>query len=239
MNTFAGEKVLRVGIAWQDGIFMRNADGSYSGYMVEYFAKLAQYANWQYEFVPSDPFSSSLMLQNGEVDLGCYILKTPEREKLYDFPVQSSGVLPLSVVARADNEQLKNSSPFRWRNLKVAFWGKSEPTRVSFEIFVKNNNITYTSKNFEHYEEAIAAVQSGKADVFVHRVVDIPADLCVVRQFDHKPFFTACGKNNPELLKQLEAATQALKLNEQTFLDDLSRKYFKTVKLPEYNRKRV
>ena len=238
-NALAGEKILRVGVAWQDGIFMRNADGSYSGYMVEYFAKLAQYAGWKYEFVPSDPISSSIMLQKGEVDLGSYILKTPQREKLYDFPVQSSGVLPLSVIARADNEELKNNSPFRWSNLKVAFWGKSEPTKVSFAFFARNNAITYTSIDFARYEDAIAAVESGRADVFVHRVVELPPELCVVRQFDYKPFFTVCGKNNPKLLRELEEATQALKVNEPAFLDGLTRKYVKTVKLTDRSRKRI
>lgn len=80
-----GEKrVVRVG--WFSHVPLQmNEDGVYSGYNYDYLQELAEFADWEYEYVETTVAEALSMLQNGEIDLVGGMLYSEERDKVYDF----------------------------------------------------------------------------------------------------------------------------------------------------------
>lgn len=65
-TTFADEqKVIRVGYD-SNSQFIKEHDGHYYGYGVEYLEKMAEYTGWKYEYVRVDSWHDTFdMLRNG------------------------------------------------------------------------------------------------------------------------------------------------------------------------------
>ena len=86
----AEEKVIRIGYD-ENSNFIKESDGNYYGYGVEYLEKIAEYTGWKYEYVKDDSWHNCLeMLRKGEIDLICTAHYTEERAKefLYsDIPL--------------------------------------------------------------------------------------------------------------------------------------------------------
>ena len=65
------EKVVRVGYD-SNSQFIKESDGHYYGYGVEYLEKIAEYTGWKYKYVKDDSWHDSLeKLRNGSIDLIC------------------------------------------------------------------------------------------------------------------------------------------------------------------------
>ena len=90
-TTFANEqKVIRVGYD-SNSQFIKENDGHYYGYGVEYLEKMAEYTGWKYEYVRVDSWHDTFdMLRNGSIDLICTAHYTEQRaaEFLYsEMPI--------------------------------------------------------------------------------------------------------------------------------------------------------
>lgn len=89
------EKQKKIRVGFYESPYFQNIekDGSISGYSYDYLQAISQYTGWEYEFVKTTTYSECLeLLKNGEIDIVGVMLKTPEREEIFDFPDLSSGV---------------------------------------------------------------------------------------------------------------------------------------------------
>ena len=66
-------------------LLLKEKDGTYTGYGVEYLRKIAEYTGWEYEFEYDAGISSLKKLETGEIDMICQAQRTKEREKQYHF----------------------------------------------------------------------------------------------------------------------------------------------------------
>ena len=63
------KKIIRVGYDANSN-FIRYNGHEYYGYGVEYLEKIAEYTDWEYEYVKDDSWHGSIdKLRNGEIDL--------------------------------------------------------------------------------------------------------------------------------------------------------------------------
>ena len=71
MQVRAEEKIIRVGYDANSN-FIQYDGHEYYGYGVEYLEKIAEYTEWEYEYVKDESWHGSLdKLRNGEIDLLC------------------------------------------------------------------------------------------------------------------------------------------------------------------------
>ena len=90
-------RTIRVGYPIQEGFTEINSDGSYGGYTYEYLQEIAQYTNWEYEFITpegslNDQLSELLtMLQAGEIDILGAMSYTDQLAELYSYPGYNYG----------------------------------------------------------------------------------------------------------------------------------------------------
>ena len=69
LSAFASEnKVIRVGYD-SNSNFIKESDGQYYGYGVEYLEKIAEYTGWKYEYVYGEKSELYDDLQKGNIDI--------------------------------------------------------------------------------------------------------------------------------------------------------------------------
>lgn len=83
-----------------------SSSGEYRGYSYDYMMAVAQYAGWQYEFVPVDYDEGIRMLEDGELDLMNGVEITDSLSGRLSFP--------LSPRARAAPVSLFLPTTLRW-----------------------------------------------------------------------------------------------------------------------------
>ena len=93
--TFASTRTVKVGWYIQDKYQNVSDSGVPYGYIYDFLQKISNYNDWNYTFI-YDSFTNCVeMLEKGEIDiLGC-IVKTEEREKIFNFPQ-----IPLGITYR-------------------------------------------------------------------------------------------------------------------------------------------
>ena len=85
MQVRAEEKIIRVGYDANSN-FIRYDGHEYYGYGVEYLEKIAEYTEWEYEYVKDESWHGSLdKLRNGEIDLLCTVHYTRDRAQEFLF----------------------------------------------------------------------------------------------------------------------------------------------------------
>jgi two-component system sensor histidine kinase EvgS len=99
-------RTVRVGWYLLDGMQEYDvATGLYGGYNFEYLRTIAQYTDWDYEFVIL-PFDDCLkQLAEGKLDIVGNLTKTPERDQQLLFPANHEGVAAPRIVTLAENSQ--------------------------------------------------------------------------------------------------------------------------------------
>ena len=82
MTVEASEKTIKVGYIEQ-GNFIENNYGTYSGYGVEYLDKIAEYTGFQYEYVLDTWENCLAKVESGEIDLICMAQYTEDRAEKF------------------------------------------------------------------------------------------------------------------------------------------------------------
>jgi len=85
-------RTVRVAFDYINGYQTRDEQGNYGGYAYEMLQYMKIYAPWRYVYVGyEDGFSENLeKILTGDIDMALDAMKTPEREKFYDFPMSRS-----------------------------------------------------------------------------------------------------------------------------------------------------
>ena len=99
----AEEKVIRIGYDANSN-FIKESDGNFYGYGVEYLEKIAEYTGWKYEYVKDDSWHNCLeMLHNGEIDVICTAHYTDERAKQFTYTDIPLGYEASLLYTKADS----------------------------------------------------------------------------------------------------------------------------------------
>ena len=97
------KKIIRVGYDTNSN-FIRYNGHEYYGYGVEYLEKIAEYTDWEYEYVKDDSWHDSIdKLRNGEIDLLCTVHHTKEREQEFLFSIIPLGYETTLLYAMPDS----------------------------------------------------------------------------------------------------------------------------------------
>ena len=103
MSAKADENVIKVGYIEQ-GNFIENNYGTYTGYGVEYLEYVSQITGWKYEFI-QDTWENCLSnLEKGEIDLICMAQYSEERAEKFLYSDISLGYDFTLLYAKNDSE---------------------------------------------------------------------------------------------------------------------------------------
>lgn len=226
------KKVIRVGMAMQDGLSMKDDKNNYYGYDYDYLMQIAQYTGWEYEFVEVEGdinvrLTKLLeMLEKGEIDILGGMTYSESLEKKYDYPSEPYGNSYNVLRVNDKNEIYDFNSLTHKKDLKIAVIETAAKRIQKLDQFAAANGFTYTKVPCKTAEELSGAVKSGKADALLE--VDlVPYDsFHNIVKFSPSPFYFAVSKGKSDIVAELNQALNNIQQNNPTLSSNLYNRYF-------------
>lgn len=226
-------KKVTVAFVEQPGLLEKDEEGNLSGYTYDYVMKMAQYANWDVEFVfPENKDMDKAIVEMmekaaaGQVDLISAMVYSEDSEKVYSYPNKGYGYAFTTLLASKADTSINEDNLALRKNLKVAVIDKAETRNEELDAFCKSNNTEYTEVRCETAEEQLEAIKSGKADVMVSLSLLPYAGTKIVASFADRPFFLVSKKGNQSLCDEVDHAIEAIEYAEPDYRKELHDQYF-------------
>ena len=219
------KQVVKIGYIDYDGFIQQNEDGSYSGYGVEYLEKIAAYTGWEYEYYYDTWDNHMNNLKDGTVDFICHAQITEERLKEYLFSKyavgEEKGIL---YVAPGDYCYYYNDYG-HFDGMTIAAMESSYQADLFLEYAAeKGFSVTYRYCNTR--EECFDALDGGEVDGVVIGCFALEPGYRIVSQFDSQPYYFMSGKQNGQLVKQMDTALGEIFAYNPNINDELYEQYY-------------
>lgn len=228
----AKEKVIRVGWPAQQGLSMKDENGQYYGYTYDYLKEIAQYTNWEYEFIEvegdiNEQLNTLLdMLHKGEIDLLGGMRYNATLAEIYDYPGESYGSAYNTLAVRTDNEEIDEFNLTKIKNLKVALIEGASARNEKFDQFAQISGFTYERIMCETQQEAQEKIMNNEADAMIFVDVGMEEGFRSVAKFSSDPYYFATTKGNSAIIYDLNRALLNIYDTNPTLERNLYAKYF-------------
>ena len=218
------KKIIRVGYDTNSN-FIRYNGHEYYGYGVEYLEKIAEYTDWEYEYVKDDSWHDSIdKLRNGEIDLLCTVHQTKEREQEFLFSIIPLGyettllyAMPDSAISYQDYDAMQDC--------KIGLLRESYSAQ-EFELYAAKKEIKFDGIYFERQNLMVKALETGAIDMMVVGSRYANSDLKLIDNSGSNAFFCVSEKDNQVLIEEINNAIQQIMFDSPTFGGKLNEKYF-------------
>lgn len=219
-------RTVRVAFFPMEGYHIVTSNGSFGGMDVEYMNALAQYADWNVEFVSCESWDDALAQLSAEnVDLVGTAQYSSARAEIYDYANLASGYTYGAIV-------VNGSSPLAYEDfeaMKTATFGvvKTYIRRPEFLQYLETNGISSPQiVEYDNTADMQTALDNGEIDAAVHTFMEIKDGQRIIGRFAHAAYYYITHKNNGEVLAELNAAIADLKLNQPELENHLTNKYY-------------
>ena len=223
----AAGTVLRVGYSDSDGITLDEA-GKHSGYAVEYLEKISQYTGWRYEYVYDSWEACMDRLEKGDVDLLVMTHYTEERGERFLFSELPMGYNYTVLYAGMDSGiYYQDRSAFEGCRIGVASGTSFE---TSLMEYLEELELDCEVVRFRTETVARQALLRGEIDMMAASVYSYYSDLKIADRFRVHPTYIAVGKQDQDLIDQVDEAMQELKLQNRELESELLKTYYNVSK---------
>ena len=218
-------KMVRVGWYEVPGLQEGTDTQALGGYNYEYLAKIAQYANWNYEFVFCTWPEAEEMLKSGQIDLVGDVAMTTPRLAEYAYCDYPNGYSRMIMACRQDDNRFGYNEYEAFNNLTVA----TVPS--SFRRYLLNreaakHNFKVNYKEYQTEQAMFAALDKGEADVAIFSNVTEYSRYKVVSEWEANPYYFVVNKGRPEILADLNDAMLKIQSTDMFMPERLFKKYF-------------
>ena len=221
------EKVVRVGYFVEEGFQLGDQDGEVkSGYGYDFLQRLKLYTNWKYEYVYGSYGELYDKLVKGEIDLLGGLAYRPEREAVLSYPKNPMGASQYLFFKRSSNNHV-TTEPESLNGKRIGTLTGAHAKVV--EKYIATHNIQATVIVYEDLKERNRALKNGDIDVMLAEAYntfrDMGFEVCL--EGGTSDFYLAVNKARPDILADLNRAQHRLYKENQNYISDLSRKWFK------------
>lgn len=222
---YASEKV-RIGY-YEDGDYMnRNSNGNYAGFNFEYLQQIAKYTGWIYEIVDAKSFTAAYdMLISGEIDLLPGLYYTEERAQDILFPDSAMCNIYTTLNLRSDDTRYDYEDFSSFEGMKVGVIRDSVDAD-NFHSYCKTNKIKAEIFPYAETQDLLDALDDHTLDAIAITHLGKNSTYRSIAQFSPSPIFMAVTKNRTDLLTQLNATLNRIKLRDPNYDIKLYEKYF-------------
>ena len=109
-----------------EGLMEKDEDGNLSGYSYDYIMKMAQYANWDVEFVfpTTDSLDGAIVemmdkVEKGQVDMISGLVYNEALADMYAYPEKGYGYAFTTLLASKTNTAINGDNPVSYTHLRA------------------------------------------------------------------------------------------------------------------------
>ena len=224
---------IRVVFPIQEGMSEIDENGNYTGYTYDYLQRIAQFTDWEYEFITFDDMDEDEalmkameMVKNGEADIMGCMLKLDGMTDMYDYPDQGYGAVYTTLSVLENNEAITETNYMVQNPLRVAVLEQAETRRGELKEYFSNIGAEYKEVLCQDMEEQTQALLEGRADAMLRNSLSFVKGTRQVAQFAPKPYYLITTKGNTEIISKQNEAIRQVNGNYPYFQTRLFQKYF-------------
>ena len=217
--------VIKVGYIDYDGFITEEKDGTYTGYGVEYLRKIAEYTGWEYEFEYDSWDQQLKKLETGEIDMICQAQRTKEREKQYLFSDYAIGAETSVLYVSKENDIYYYNDYAAYNGMRVGMLRDSFQNQ-EFRDYAAEKGFSYEESIYDTQEACFGALDRGEIDAVAMGSLALKTDYKIICRFGSDPFYIMTGRQNKELLAEVNEALGQIAEAGASFQTDLYQKYY-------------
>ena len=225
MPVQASARMVRVGYDPIYGNIERTSAGLPGGYGFEYLMQVAQYSDWQYDFIQCDWSQCLRMLEEGTLDILPSMQRTAVRERIFDFGHAPQGFEYASLLAPVERDDLYYDDVGGYRGRRVGLVRRNA-INDDFETYANDHQLQVERVFFETTEELQQALQRGEVDMVVGSSTLKVGGLKVLARLGVRAFYVGVNRKARGVLAALDQAQRQMQEQDVYFTARLHEKYF-------------
>lgn len=225
------QRTIRIAFVQQPLVMWTDETGTRSGYTYEYLERIAQYAGWDYEFVPVEGTGAQAeaeayrLLAEGEVDLVAGAM--PDAVDANEVAVTRESYATLGIVLKASAESSGDPLIGRTQDtpLRVAL-PEGMGLADELEAYCAQSGIAYEAVTCADPTAAREALHAGLADVLLSTDMDGLGGLRTVAHLATRSLHFAVARANEAIADRIDEALARIDAVEPAFRQQLFEAYF-------------
>lgn len=235
----AKEKI-RVGFFPLEGFQEYDEQGEPIGYNVEYLDKIAEYIDWEYEYVHADTWVDALeMLDNKEIDILAPSQKSLERQEKYLISDYSFGMEYGTLFTWSKNGKLKYEEFEAFSYIKIGCVD-SFIMKDDFLRYAKANGFKPRMVYYHDNNELLSALNNHQVDAVVASyATSYGESKKLLGRFSPSPYYYMMNKGNEDLMEQLDNALDKLQTENPNFTNQLLKEFYPKFNIVPYTKREL
>ncbi|MFQ9510144.1 MAG: diguanylate cyclase domain-containing protein [Lachnospiraceae bacterium] len=215
---------IKVGYFLMSGYQEIDQNGAYTGYGYEYLMDIAKYTGWDYEFIVA-PYNECLqMLEDGRIDVMGSLIKSDEREEIFDYATIPSGISSSTLITTS-SEKYAYEDFDAFDGMRVGVLDGSVINRNLLN-YCKENNFDVDIIKFQSQNKMTEALMNGEVDTLLIRDIADINNNQIIAKFDTSPYYFAVTKGNAKVLDELNEALEYIHTTERFYESKLFKNYY-------------
>ena len=219
-------RTVNAGVFYLDGYHMRDEDGSYTGYGIEFLNLVSEYSHLNFTYTGYDRSWDEMqdMLESGEIDVVTSIERTDGREKKFAFsaPIGRNSTV-LSI--QAGNDQIRAGNYDTYDGMTVGVLAGSVRNQ-SLADFAEERGFTYQTREYADIARLTEDLQNGTVDAILSSSLRRTNEEKTLDTLETEYFYAIVRKDDQELLSELNYAIDQININEWDWSNTLYSKYY-------------
>lgn len=231
---------IRVGFFPLEGFQEYDEQGEPFGYNVEYLNKIAEYTDWEYEYVHADTWVEAMeMLDNKKIDILAPSQKSLERQEKYLLSDYSFGMEYGTLFTWSKNGKIKYEEFEAFSYIKIGCVD-SFIMKDDFLRYAKANGFKPRMKYYHDNNELLSALNNHQIDAAVASYATSYGDSKkLLARFSPSPYYYMMNKGNEDLMEQLDNALDKLQTENPSFSNQLLKEYYPKFNIVPYTKKEL
>ena len=196
------------------------------GYSYEYIQKIASLAGWRYEYVYGSREDCLKMLKNGQIDILPSVVYTEERKSQMLFPNEPMATESFLIYKLSNNKKITMDI----KSLKNKRIGAYSGAMVDvLKAWLADNNVKADVIEFSTISRRNKALQNGEVDCMLGEGKSIitSGNIDPMMKVSENQMYFCVTNSRKDILSELNAALYELENENEYYITELSRKYFK------------
>ena len=218
-------RTVRIGWYPAPGLQDGTTVDSLSGFNYEYLRRIAQYANWDYEFIFDDFSTLEKELIDGHIDILGDIAKTEARMSRYNYCTYPSCYSHTLLLCRTSDERFAYNDYPNYEGMIVGNSGSAfRKSMMDHEALQHDFTIEY--RDYPTDDAMLAALDRGDVDTALISDAIQHKSYKILHEWEPAAQYFIVNKERTDILHELNAAMESLQASDNAIQAHLFEKYF-------------
>ena len=197
----------------------------YVGFIPEYLQEIARYTGWNYEYVYGSLEECQSMLADGRIDIlgGVSLPETPPDGVTYS-KLPNGMNYSMLIISAADTRY--GYEDFRSFDGMTVATLKGSNDAEHFSAYSAEHGFSATIVEYPYIEAMLTALRDGLVDGAIVSYLGKNSGFTDIARFAPSPFYFAVSTMNPEIIRGVDDAMNAISLQNPYYEKELYKRYF-------------